>query len=178
MIGANKYRSWLKHPGYNYVALPYLAAGSAAVGAVAAIQSSSAQKKSIAAQRKMADVSAARERVQAARQARIARASILAGAGNEGVGGSGVAGSTASIGSQLGSNAAFSNTMQTFGDQVSAANQKAADWQATGNMFQSIGGIASSMNNWDSIFGGQQSRQNTASNIARASGKILTVGGG
>jgi hypothetical protein len=155
-----------------------IAAGSALVGAVSAINSASAQKKSISAQRKMADVSAARERVQAARQARIARASILAGAGNEGVGGSGVAGATASIGSQLGSNAAFSNTMQTFGNQVSSANQKAANWQAVGGAFQAIGGIASSMTDWDSIFGGQQSRQNTASNIARSSGKILTVGGG
>ena len=155
MIGAKRFKLYEPVSAFMSAYGGAIAGTSAAVGAVASIQSAQQQKKAISAQRKMADVSAARERVQAARQARIARASILAGAGNEGVGGSGVAGSTASIGSQLGSNAAFSNTMQTFGDQVSAANQKAADWQATGNMFQSIGGIANGMTDWGKIFNPQ-----------------------
>lgn len=122
------------------------------VSALSAINSSQQQKKSSKLQQKMADVSAARERVQAARQARIARASILASAGNEGVGGSGVQGATASIGSQYGSNIGNMNVMQDFGQQISAANQKAADWQSTGATFQTIGNLAGGMTDWSKIF--------------------------
>jgi len=137
-----------------------VATAIAAVGLVGQVYSSnqaaSAQRASSAAQKKIADVSTARERVQSARQARMARASVLAGAGNEGIGGSGVQGSLASIGSQYGGNIANINTMQTFGAQASAANQKAADWQARGATFQAIGSIGNSMGGadaWKSIFG-------------------------
>ena len=112
-----------------------------------------AQRDSIAAQKKIADVNTARERVQAARQARVARASILASAGNEGMGGSGVSGATSSIGSQYGGNIAHINTMQTFGAQASAANQRAVDAQSSAATWQSIGGLAGSVTSWKSIFG-------------------------
>jgi hypothetical protein len=136
------------------VALPYITAAASVASVASSISSASAQKKSIAAQKRIADVNTARERVQAARERRIATSAILASAGNEGLGGSGVQGATASIGSQYGGNIANINTMQTFGAQASAANQQAADANAMANSWQAIGGLSSSMTDWKSIFGG------------------------
>jgi len=132
------------------------AVAASAVGVAGSVysanKSANAQKDAMKAQKKIADVNTARERIQAARQARMARASVLAGAGVEGIGGSGVEGAVSSIGSQYGGNIANINTMQTFGAQASAANQKAADWQAKGATFQTIGTIGSSMTDWTKIF--------------------------
>ena len=132
--------------------MPFIAAGSAIMQYKSSSDAAKAQKQSIAAQKKIADVQTARERVTAARQARMARASVLASAGNEGIGGSGVEGAVSSIGSQYGSNIANINTMQTFGAQASAANQKAVDAQASAAMWQGIGGFARGMTDWTKIF--------------------------
>lgn len=155
MIGAKRFKLYEPVSAFMSAYGGAIAGASAAVGAAASIQSASQQRKSIAAQKKIADVNTARERVQAARQARMARASVLASAGNEGIGGSGVQGATSSIGSQYGSNIANINTMQTFGAQASAANQKAATASGMANTFQAIGGIANSMTDWGKIFNPQ-----------------------
>lgn len=188
MIGSSKFRTWLKHPGFNELVSTFLATYGSSIAATTAVISSvkqadaqkdaaKAQRESIAAQKKIADVNTARERVQAARQARMARAAILASAGNEGMGGSGVEGATSSISSQYGGNIANINTMQTFGAQASAANQRAVDAQSSAATWQAIGGLAGGITDWNSIFGGTQSRDNTARNLRISDGKILTVGG-
>lgn len=141
---------------FTSVALGVLAATSvvsAVMSADAAKDQARAQRESIASQQRIADVNTARERVQAARQMRIQRAQVLSAASNEGVGGSGVSGATSSIGSQYGGNVAHMNTMQTFGAQASAANQRAADAGAKAAQWQAIGGLAGSMTSWNSIFG-------------------------
>jgi hypothetical protein len=127
----------------------------AAVGSfISSQQAASAQKDSIAAQKKIADAQAAKERIQTAREARIRRAQILASTGNQGVGAasSGPAGAVSSIGSQLGSNIANINTIQNYAQQASKANQQAADAQAMGAMWQGIGNISGSMTDWTKIF--------------------------
>jgi hypothetical protein len=134
--------------------LPYIGAAAAVGSFISAQQSASAQKKSIAAQQRIADVNAQKERIQAAREARIRRAQILASSGNQGIGAesSGVSGSTSSIGSQLGANIGTINTIQNYAQQASKANQQAADAQAMGAMWQGIGNISGSMTDWTKIF--------------------------
>lgn len=140
--------------------LPYITAAATIAGFVSSQQQASAQKKSIAAQQKIADAQAARERIQAAREARIRRAQILATTGNQGIGAasSGPAGAISSIGSQLGANIANINTIQNFADKASRANQQAVDAQAMGAMFQTVGNISGSFikpkapAGWQNIF--------------------------
>jgi hypothetical protein len=111
-----------------------------------------AQKESIAAQGRASAVEEARKRTLAVREARIKRAMIENSATTQGVGGSGLSGGTSSVASQMGSNIGYSNQMQSFGAQASAANQRAADAGASASMWQGIGSLAGSMTNWQSIF--------------------------
>lgn len=154
-------------------ALLAVAAGSAVMSyeaqqdaADAAEQQATAQKESLSAQQKMADVEAQRQRIQQVRESRIRRAQILASSGNTGlgVGTSGVSGSISSVGSQAASNIGMINQTQTFAAEASAANQRAADAasrgaqaQATAAQWQSIGGFSQSIfkdtGGWNKIFG-------------------------
>lgn len=153
MFGADKFRNFLKHPGYNEP-MTIIASIAAAGTVISSIQQSAAQKKSIEAQQKIADAQAARERIQAAREARIRRAQILASTGNQGIGAasSGPAGAVSSIGSQLGANIANINTIQNFAQQASKANQQAADASAMGAAFQTAFNVSSNMTDWTKIF--------------------------
>lgn len=132
----------------------------------AAEQQATAQKESLRAQQKMADVEAQRQRIQQVRESRIRRAQILASSGNTGlgVGTSGVSGSVSSVGSQAASNIGMINQTQTFAAEASAANQRAADAasrgaraQATAAQWQSIGGFSQSifkdLGGWNKVFG-------------------------
>jgi hypothetical protein len=156
MIGRNKLFPFGGYRG------PVLAFGSA-LGAVASVagtvmsynaqkDQAKAQQESIAAQSRAAAVEEARKRTQAIREARIKRAMIENAAGNQQVGGSGLTGGTSAVSSQLASNINYSNQMQSFGAQASAANQRAADAGASASMWQGIGSLAGSMTNWQSIF--------------------------
>jgi hypothetical protein len=153
MIGRNKL---FPFGGYRAPALPFITAGAAVVGTVmsysASRDQSKAQKKSMQAQERASSVEEARKRTQATREARIKRAMIESSAGNQQVGGSGLAGGTSSLSSQFGENIGYSNTMQGFGAIASAANQRAADAGASASMWQGIGSLAGSMTNWQSIF--------------------------
>lgn len=139
------------------------AVGISAVGlgvsALGTVQSAAEQRKAAKEQRnanlaqaRAAEVSEARNRIQATREARIKRAMIESSAGNQQVGGSGLAGGTSSVASQFGGNIGYSNTMQSFGAIASAANQKASDAMSSASMWQSVGGLAGNMTNWQSIF--------------------------
>ena len=78
-----------------------------------------------------ANVMAQRERVQQVREARIRRGNIIASAGNAGVGMQGrtssLTGATSSVQAQLGQNLGTLGQMQSFGQQLSAANQREAN---------------------------------------------------
>lgn len=146
--------------------------GGAVMQAKAAKQQKKAMQRSQDAQLEQnrieqarANVQAQRERVQQVREARIRRASVISSAGNAGVGvgtgTSGLSGATSSIQSQLGQNLGTLGQMQSFGEQLSVANQKEAQAQsdyitagAQGQMWQSIFGAVGQVANTASSFGG------------------------
>lgn len=123
----------------------YEAAGEASD---AAGRQAQAQKESQAAQGRMAEVEAQRARIAQVREARIRRAQVLASTGAIGQGSSGVQGAIGSIGTQAASNIGTINQTQSFAQQATAANQRAADAgaqigeaQAKGQQWQAIGTI-------------------------------------
>jgi hypothetical protein len=132
--------------------------------AAAAQQGAQAQREGIAAQGRMANVDAQRQRLQQIREARIRRGAVLAGAGSTGLGPgtSAVSGATSSITSQAASNIGTVNQTQTFANQASAASQRAADAasagtqaQATGQQWQTINTIfGASKADFTTVFGG------------------------
>jgi hypothetical protein len=106
-------------------------------------------------QERLESIQARRDRLQAIRESRIKRASLVAQGEGMGVSGSsGVSGGISSLGSQLGSNIAFSETTAAFGQSIGQnmlqasriETQSAIDMaqsQADINMVNTIGSIAS-----------------------------------
>ena len=140
--------------------------------ASAAAAGAQAQKEGIAAQQRMAQVDAQRQRLQQVREARIRRGAILSSAGSQGMGPgtSGVVGSVGSVSSQMAQNIGTIGQTQTFAAEASAANQRGADAasagaqaQATAAQWQTIGGISNSIfqsqGGWNTIFGGNTSKK-------------------
>lgn len=124
-----------------------VAAVTAVAGTAASVLSSqqqaSAQKKQIEAQRRMADIENARQRREAVRQARIARASVVAQGETQGVSGStGVAGGVAGIQGQEAYNLSFLNQMQNLNQQAAVFSQQAADAGAMSQMFGQVASTA------------------------------------
>lgn len=126
-------------------AMQHEAAGDAAD---AAGNQAQAQKESQAAQGRMAEVEAQRARIAQVREARIRRSQVLASTGAIGQGSSGVQGAIGSIGTQTSSNIGVINQTQSFAQQATAANQRAADAggeiaqaQAKGQQWQTINSI-------------------------------------
>lgn len=132
--------------------------------AAAAEQGAQAQREGIAAQGRMANVDAQRQRLQQLREARIRRGAVLASAGSAGLGPgtSAISGATSSITTQAASNIGTINQTQTFASEASAASQRAADAasagaqaQATGQQWQAIGTIfGASKADFTTVFGG------------------------
>jgi len=118
--------------------------GQIAMGKKAA----NAQKDSQKAQASGAEVeriNALRERV---RRARALRADVIQAGENQGVAGaSAVVGGAASTVSQTFSGAGYSNRLAYYAGQASKANQKAEDYQATGDLFGTVGAISNSLFN-------------------------------
>lgn len=117
------------------------------VGTAASIYSSqqqaSAQKKQIEAQRRMADIENARQRREAVRQARIARASVISQGEAQGVSGStGIAGGVAGVQQQMGYNLSFLDQMQDANTQAAVFGQKAANYGAQAGLFGQIASTA------------------------------------
>jgi len=115
--------------------------------ASAAKKQAAAQNDANKANQRAASASAARERIQAVRAARMATGKISNTGGGMGMGqeSSGIAGAISSIGSQTGSNIANINVQEGFAEMASQANQRGADaqsdmmkWQAIGNVGQTI----------------------------------------
>lgn len=119
-----------------------LALGVSALGTVASVvqsgKSAKAQQKANDVNRKIQERQASRERLQALREAQIARAQGQQLAANTGtVNSSGFAGQQAGITAQTASNIAFSNQVQTgtavvsqYTQTASDAANKAANWGA------------------------------------------------
>ena len=109
-------------------------------------ESASAQRRQYAAEQRRAEIQNIRATRQQIREARLAQASMLnVGAQAGGVGGSAVAGGTASIGSQLASNldymgqiAAQNTAYSQAGMQVASAAGSAAMWGGIGKISGTI----------------------------------------
>ena len=107
-----------------------VAVGSAVAGAKVANDAETKQRKAAKAaqaereeaadkQDRLGEISARRERLSAIRESRIKQASLKSQAEGLGVSGSsGVLGGVSSLGSQLGSNIAFSETTAAFGKSI------------------------------------------------------------
>ena len=111
-----------------------------------------AQKEGIAAQGRSADVESHRARIAQNREARIRRANVLASTGAMAEGNSGVLGAAFSTVSQEASNIGLIGQTQTFAQEASAANQRAADAsgerakaQAIGQQWGAIGSLATTV---------------------------------
>jgi hypothetical protein len=110
----------------------------AIIGAVASvggtIASISAQKKASRLQQQQQTLATRRSQREAVREAQIRRAQTMASAQAFGaVGGSAVAGGTASLGSQLGGALGFSSQMSGLSNQISMAQSRAATAGAIAN---------------------------------------------
>lgn len=117
-------------------ALPFIGAAAAVGSAYAGQRQASAQRQSIRAQQRQADIANARERRAAIRAARLARASVESQAATTGVvGSSSVAGSLSNITSATNENLSFLDQNQQLMSQASRANQQAARWQSMGQTF-------------------------------------------
>ena len=122
----------------------------AIIGAVASvggtIASVSAQRKASRLQQQQQTLATRRSQREAVREAQIRRAQTMASAQAFGaVGGSAVAGGTASLGSQLGGALGFSSQMSGLSKQIGIAQSRAATAGAVANLggsvFQAAGGF-------------------------------------
>lgn len=83
------------------------------------------------------------ERRQQVREERIKRARILQASENTGTAGSsGEAGAVSSIGTQLGSNLGFNQSMIESGNRISNYSQQAADARSNASIFGAVAGMS------------------------------------
>lgn len=116
------------------------------------------QGKAAKAQKKIQNEEKARntaqqmaERRQQVREERIKRARVMQASENTGTAGSsGELGAVSSIGTQLGANLGFNQSMIESGNRISGYTQQAADAQGKASMFNAVGSMAG---NVGSIFG-------------------------
>lgn len=161
MFGAHKFKHGATWTGYNdpvTIAGITLAGVSTFQGYEARKEQAAAQRESSAAQGRMAEIDAQRQRVQQVREARIRRAQILASQGETGAGTSATVGGLSSVTTQVASNIGNINQTQGLAAAASAANQRAADaassaanWEAFGNLVQAASPL---QQNLTTIFGG------------------------
>lgn len=125
---------------------------AAVISAVAAVGGTvlqyNAQKSASEAAQRQQQISTARERRQAIREAQLRRAqAIAAGANMGGLGGSSLSGGISALGSQLGSGLGYSNQMSALSSQINTYNTRAALGGviagAGGAVFRGAGGFES-----------------------------------
>lgn len=123
-----------------------ISAGSTALSISAQNKQQKAQKKAAAYQKQIDNLQAARQRVQAIRQARLAAGSISQAAENQGASTSSAAlGALGSIESQLNSNLSFLDSANRLSDQAGVQLGKAAKYGQRANTISQVGAVASKM---------------------------------
>ena len=149
-----------------------------AIGSVVSQQKSyKAQRKAKRVQSRMADLQAQRERQNQIREERIRRAQIEAGAEATGAGDTSSAiGSQGSLRTQLGANLSFINTTQQLGKQASGYLDQAAQSQASGSLFGTIGGVANQFVTPDTYTNLFRKQEETARNITNSSNPFKVPG--
>ncbi len=135
----------------------------AAVALTATVASIDQQRKAGKANKKIRNEELARntaqqmqERRQQIREERIKRARVMQASENSGTtGSSGEVGAVSSLGTQLGSNLGYNQSMINSGNRISALSQQAADAQQNASIFSAIANNASSVATvGNSIFSG------------------------
>lgn len=122
--------------------LELLAASAFVVSIYSAKQNRDYQVKAGNEQRAANASAAAKERRQQIREERIRRATILQSSENSDVqGSSGESGALGSLSTQLGSNIGFNLGQMQSANNISIFQQKAADWQAIGQIAQQAGSM-------------------------------------
>lgn len=108
-------------------------------------QQASASKRQYAAEQKKAEIQNVRSQRQQIRSARAAQASMMnVAAQTGGMGGSGLAGGTSSVSSQLGSNLEYMGQIAQQNTAIGNAAGDAAQWGATATIFGAVGSFAGS----------------------------------
>lgn len=119
-------------------------AAATVYSAVQQRKAAKAQRRSIKAQQRMADLAAARERRSAIRNARVQQASIESQAANTGlVGSTAAAGASGNVTSRTNENLSFMDMTNYQAQQASKANEDAAKYQSRAATGEAIGKLAS-----------------------------------
>jgi hypothetical protein len=111
--------------------------------AVSSYQSGQQQKKQYRAEQRKAEIQNVRSVRQQIREARMAQASMTnVAAQTGGMGGSGLAGGTSSVGAQLAGNISYMSQIAEQNTAITNAAISASQWQTTATIFGQIGSAA------------------------------------
>lgn len=123
------------------------------IGAIAAVvgtgaqlysgmQAAKEQKKAREAQQRQQNLQYRRSQISNLRQAQIASARSFVQAGAVGgLGGSGFAGGRSSFSAGFGADSGYASQISGLSNQISIAQQRAADWQGIGNIGGAVAGF-------------------------------------
>jgi len=124
-------------------ALPFIIAGAAVATAYSVYESGQAQEEQYRGEQRKAEVQNVRNVRQQIREARLTQASMTnVAAQTGGMGGSGLAGGTSSVGSQLAGNLGYMSDIATENTAITNAAISATQWQTTATIFGAIGSVA------------------------------------
>ena len=122
----------------------WVIAAATAVSAYSSYEAGQAQEEQYRAEQRKAEVQNVRSVRQQIREARMTQASMTnVAAQTGGMGGSALAGGTASVGSQLAGNLGYMSDIATENTAISNAAISASQWQTTATIFGQIGSAAS-----------------------------------
>ena len=119
--------------------------GSAVGGISQQQEAQSQQAKATRAQKRIADLQAARQRTQQVRSAIVQQGTIENVSAATGTGSSRAAGASASLSAQLASNLAFSAQTEVFSGQASSALQRSANAATESAIFNTLASTAFSI---------------------------------
>ena len=122
----------------------WVIAAATAASAYSSYEAGQAQEEQYRAEERKAEVQNIRSVRQQIREARMTQASMTnVAAQTGGMGGSALAGGTASVGSQLAGNLGYMSDIATENTAITNAAISATQWQTTATIFGQIGSLAS-----------------------------------
>lgn len=127
--------------------------GGAASGLIEGEEVANQQRKAQLAQRRIANLQAARQRTEQVRNQIISQGRIDNVSASTGLGSSRASAASSSLSSQLGANLAFSAQTEVFSNQASSALQRSANAASDAALFNTISNIGFSLGK-DAKFGG------------------------
>ena len=125
----------------------WVIAAATAVSAYSSYEAGQAQKEQYRAEERKAEVQNVRNVRQQIREARMSQAAMTnTAAQTGGIGGSGLAGGTSSVGAQLAGNLSYMSDIATENTAITNAAISATNWQTTATIFGQVGSLASTYN--------------------------------